>query len=283
MQSTYIVMLVLALFFGSALPSAVQKVESVTRQNQIQQDALGADPEENLPCDLWEIEPRCSEGTRLTVNGISLYYEDRGQGEPLLLLHGGGGSAENFNLMLPELVEHYRVITPDSRAQGRSTDTDEPLSYRIMVEDMVALLDSLGIESAFVGGWSDGAAIAIHMAIYYPQRVRALLLTPVDLSADALTQEWWDLAKQMNLPEKLTTFWYRTRTSPTVDQLAGITAPTVFVIGKDEQFVKLDHVAWQYMSIPGAEVVWIPGADHFLVAMPDPVNEAFLSFLDGQR
>jgi pimeloyl-ACP methyl ester carboxylesterase len=118
--------------------------------------------------------------------------------------------------------------------------------------------------------------------MYYPKRVRALLLTPVDLSAEALTQLWWDQSEQWSLPERLTTFWYG-RTSPTKDQLAGITAPTLFVIGKDEQFVKLDHVAWQYESIPGAEVVWIPGADHILVAKPDAVNKAFLSFLDRQR
>ena len=100
-------------------------------------------------CGLWTIEPRCSEGIHLQVNDISLYYEARGQGEPLLLLHGGGGSAEHFNFMLAGLAERYRVITPDSRTHGRSTDAEEPLSYRIMVEDMVALLDSLNINSAY--------------------------------------------------------------------------------------------------------------------------------------
>ncbi|MCP5113076.1 MAG: alpha/beta fold hydrolase, partial [bacterium] len=117
-------------------------------------------------CSLWKTEPECSEGESIQVNGISLYFEMRGQGEPLLLLHGGGGSGEHFNLMLPELTKHFRVITPDGRAQGRSTDSNEPLSYRLMAADMAALLDSLDIDSAFVGGWSDGAAIAIHLAIY---------------------------------------------------------------------------------------------------------------------
>lgn len=201
-----------------------------------------------------------------------------------MLLHGGGGSAEHFNPMIPELAKHFRVITPDSHAQGRSTDTDEPLSYRQMVEDMIGLLDSLGIDSAYVGGWSDGAALAIYTAIYHPERVRALLLTAVDLSSEALTEVFREDAKEWKLPEKLETLWYETRVSPTEEELAGIRAPTLFVIGEKEQYIKLDHIAWQYNSIPGAEVVWIPDADHFLVLnKPDEVSQAFLSFVNKHR
>ena len=238
-------------------------------------------PENVEKCGLWEVVSRCSDGERLKVNGISLYYEVHGQGEPLLLMHGAGGSAENFNLMLPELSKHYRVITPDTRAQGRSTDADGPVSYRGMVEDMIALLDALEIDSAYVGGWSDGAAIALHMAIYHPTRVRALLLTPVDLSPDGLVDSYWEETEQHAFPEKLVT-WWRTRAGPTEQELVGISIPTLFVIGKEEQYVKPEHLAWQYQSIPGAEVVWIPSVDHMLVTKPDAVSEAFLSFLESQ-
>jgi pimeloyl-ACP methyl ester carboxylesterase len=233
-------------------------------------------------CGLWTIEPECSDGTYLPINGISLYYEEHGQGEPLLLLHGGAGSAENFNLMLPGLAKHYRVITPDSRAQGRSTDDDKPLSYLQMVDDMIALLDALDIGSAYVGGWSDGAAIALHMAIYHPKRVRALLLTPVDLTSDGLSDLFWEETKEMEFPEKLET-WWRERLRPTEEDMSGINVPTLFVIGENEQYVKLDHVSWQYKLIPGAEVAWIPDADHILPAYPDAVNGAFLSFLKQQH
>jgi len=65
--------------------------------------------------------------------------------------------------------------------------------------------------------------------------------------------------------------------------MSGIRAPSLFVIGEKEQYVKLDHVAWQYRLIPGAEVLWILGADHFLVSKPDKVNEAFVSFLNKHR
>ena len=190
-----------------------------------------------------EIEPGCSGGEFLEINDISLYYEVHGQGEPLLLMHTGNGSARDFDLMLPELTKHFLVITPDSRGQGRSTDTDEPLSYRQMVEDMIALLDSLGIDSAYVGGLSDGAAIAIHLAIHYPERVRALLVTAVDLFPEALAQVFWKQAEQWNLPEKLVTMW-NTRPRLTEEELAGIRAPTLIVAGKQEQYVKHDHIEW---------------------------------------
>lgn len=247
------------------------------------QDHPQAVQEENVGCSSWEIEDGCSEGDTLKINGISLYYEVRGQGEPLLLLHGGGGSAEHFNLMLPELTKHFRVITPDSRAQGRSTDTDEPLSYHQMVEDMIGLLDSLGIDAAYVGGWSGGAADAIHMAIYYPERIRALLLTPAALSAEALTEVFWEQFEQWDVPEKLGK-WWRTRSGPTEEELAGIRAPTLIVAGKDEQFVKHDHFAWWHRVIPSSELLWLPEADHFsVVNKPDAVNRAFLSFLSRHR
>jgi len=238
----------------------------------------------NSACSTWEISSGCSEGSFLQINGISLYYEVHGEGEPLLMLHGGGGSAEHFNPMLPELSERFQVITPDTRAQGRSTDTDEALSYRQFADDMVALLDSLGIASAYVGGWSDGAAIAIHIAMHHPERVRALLLTAVDLSSEALTETFLEESKQWNLPEKLSTFWFQTRTTPTTEELAAIRTPTLFVIGEEEQYIKPAHLAWQYESIPQSEVVWIPEADHMLVLEnPDEVNEAFISFIAKHR
>jgi len=94
---------------------------------------------------------------------------------------------------------------------------------------------------------------------------------------------WKDLDK-FDLPEKLTTLWFETRISPTEEELAGIQVPTLFVIGEEEQYIKLDHVAWQYESIPTAEVVWIPDADHAqFVRKPDEVNQALLSFMNRHR
>jgi pimeloyl-ACP methyl ester carboxylesterase len=226
---------------------------------------------------------KCSKGAFLEINGICLYYEVHGQGDPILLMQGGGGSAEVFNRMLPGLTTHFQVITPDTRGRGRSTDTADPLSYRQFVEDMVGLLDALGIDSAFVGGYSEGAATAIHMAISYPDRVRALILTPVNLDAHVFPKRFWEDAERWNLPQKQVTF-YRSKISPTEEEMASIRAPALIVIGTEEQYVALDHLAWQYETIPEAKVVWLEGADHGdLVIEPDRVVEAIMTFLQRVR
>jgi pimeloyl-ACP methyl ester carboxylesterase len=219
----------------------------------------------------------------LHINGISLYYQVYGQGEPLLLMHGGNGSSENFRAMLPELMKHFQVITPDSRAHGRSTDSDKPLSYRQLVDDMVGLLDALRIDSVYAGGWSDGAGTGLHMAIYHPNRVSALILTPVDLSAEALSDIFWEDAKarNWNIPNKLAT-WWSTRTSPSEEELSRIEVPTLIIAGQDEQYIKHDYFKRWHQVIPNSELVWIPEASHFLVyEKPDEVNQAILSFLNN--
>jgi pimeloyl-ACP methyl ester carboxylesterase len=219
----------------------------------------------------------------LHINGISLYYQVYGQGEPLLLMHGGNGSSENFRAMLPELMKHFQVITPDSRAHGRSTDSDKPLSYRQLVDDMVGLLDALRIDSVYAGGWSDGAGTGLHMAIYHPNRVSALILTPVDLSAEALSDIFWEdaEARNWNIPNKLAT-WWSTRTSPSEEELSRIEVPTLIIAGQDEQYIKHDYFKRWNQLIPNSELVWIPAASHFLVyEKPDEVNQAILSFLDN--
>jgi pimeloyl-ACP methyl ester carboxylesterase len=218
----------------------------------------------------------------LHINGISLYCQVHGQGEPLLLMHGANGSSKSFRAMVPELMKHFQVITPDSRAHGRSTDSDQPLSYRQMVDDMVGLLDALGIESVNAGGWSDGAGTGLHMAIHHPNRVSALILTPVDLSAEALSDLYWEdaRARQWNIPEKLAT-WWSTRTSPSEEELSRIDVPTLIVAGQNEQYIKHDYFKRWHQVIPNSELVWIPEASHFLVyEKPDEVNQAILSFLN---
>jgi pimeloyl-ACP methyl ester carboxylesterase len=86
------------------------------------------------------------------VNGIKLYYEIYGQGPPLVVLHGNGGSIKNATGFYPDLIKHYKVIAIDSRAQGRSTDTDKPLTYDQMAADVNSLLEQLQIDSVFIWG-----------------------------------------------------------------------------------------------------------------------------------
>src|SRR5512137_1463851 len=103
-------------------------------------------------------------GKYVSVNDIKVYYEVYGEGEPLLLLHGNGGSIENFTYQIPELSRHFKVIAVDSRAQGRTSDSDQEISYALMASDMSELIDKLNLGKVNVVGWSDGGNIGLELA-----------------------------------------------------------------------------------------------------------------------
>ena len=94
-----------------------------------------------------------------------MYYEVHGEGEPVLLLHGGTGSGKNWSKIVPTLSAHYQLIVPDSRAQGRSTDSDRPLDYDLLTDDVIRFMDHLDIESVYVIGASDGGIIGLNLAM----------------------------------------------------------------------------------------------------------------------
>ena len=92
------------------------------------------------------------------VNGISLYYEEHGSGQPLILLHGGYATSETYAAILPSLASGRRVITVDLQGHGRTADVDRPLSFQTMGDDIAALIRHLGLAQADVMGYSFGAA-----------------------------------------------------------------------------------------------------------------------------
>ena len=107
-------------------------------------------------------------GRYAEVNGIELYYEIYGEGQPLVVLHGNGGSIADFSMHYPYFIENnYKVIAIDSRAQGRSGDSEEELTYMLMASDVNALLDKLNLDSVYIWGHSDGAIIGLILAFYY--------------------------------------------------------------------------------------------------------------------
>jgi len=110
------------------------------------------------------------------VNGLKMYYEIYGAGEPLVLLHGGVGSTENFSAILPSLSKTRQVIVVDLQAHGRTADIDRPLRYETMADDVAALIQYLRIEKADVIGYSLGGGVALRTTIQHPGLVKRLIV-----------------------------------------------------------------------------------------------------------
>lgn len=111
------------------------------------------------------------------VNGLNLYYEIHGAGQPLVLLHGGLGTVQMmFREILPSLAERHQVIAVELQAHGHTADIDRPMSYEFMADDVAALLKHLGIEQADILGYSLGGGVALQTAIRHPDVVRKLVV-----------------------------------------------------------------------------------------------------------
>lgn len=121
------------------------------------------------------------------MNGIELYYQIHGKGQPLVLLHGGLGAIEMFGEVLPMLAAGRQVIGVDLQAHGRTADIDRPMSYEAMADDVAALIQYLRLGKADVMGYSLGGSVAIQTAIRHPDVVRKL----VAVSAPHKKSAWY--------------------------------------------------------------------------------------------
>jgi pimeloyl-ACP methyl ester carboxylesterase len=111
----------------------------------------------------------------IDANGVHTYYETEGEGEPLVLLHGGTAPIETWAAQRPALAAKYTVYLPERRAHGRTADVDGPITYEIMADDTIAFMDALGISNAYLVGWSDGANTGMLVALHRPDLVRTLV------------------------------------------------------------------------------------------------------------
>lgn len=113
---------------------------------------------------------------KVQANGIELYYETHGAGEPLVLVSGLGYSAWQWHRMIPFLAEHFQVVTFDNRGVGQSDKPAGPYTAQMLAADTVGLLDALGIDKAIVAGHSMGGFVAQALALDFPQKVSKLIL-----------------------------------------------------------------------------------------------------------
>jgi pimeloyl-ACP methyl ester carboxylesterase len=125
----------------------------------------------------------------LPINGLNYYYAIYGQGEPLLLLHGGLGTTDMFAPILPKLAENRTVIGVDLQGHGRTALGDRPLSLEAMGDDVAAIVKALGYDQVDVMGYSLGGGVAFRMAVQHPEAVRRLVLVSAGYAADGFYAE----------------------------------------------------------------------------------------------
>jgi pimeloyl-ACP methyl ester carboxylesterase len=118
--------------------------------------------------------PKAAESGLAPVNGIKIWYAAFGDGEPVILLHGGLVNSNWWGNQVRALQTRYRIIVMDSRGHGRSSRDDAPYGYDLMASDVLGLMDFLKIRKAAIVGWSDGAIIGLDTAIHHPDRLSKL-------------------------------------------------------------------------------------------------------------
>ncbi|MEO7444584.1 MAG: alpha/beta hydrolase [Ferruginibacter sp.] len=214
-------------------------------------------------------------GNFMKLRGINMYYETYGAGEPMLIIHGNGGSIDNFLYQIPYFAKNYKVILADSRAQGKTADTGDSLSYEMMTDDLNALLDGLHLDSCYVIGWSDGGINGLLLAIRHPDKVKKLAVTGANLTPDtsAVDPEVYkwamkmnaDLQKKPNNPKVknerklMNLLSYEPHIS--LAQLATISCPTL-VIGGDHDILLPRHTLLIAESIPKSYLWILPNSGH---------------------
>jgi pimeloyl-ACP methyl ester carboxylesterase len=234
------------------------------------------------------------------VNGLHMYYEEYGSGSPVVLLHGGTSTGRlEWEGYIPCLSEHFKVIVPDCRGHGKTDNPMGKLSYRLMAEDIVALIKELRLEKPFVGGWSDGGQIALEIGIHYSALVKALIVggalikisdtylkelrtwgmqSPGSIDFNKIEQEhpeyvrmWpethspvYGLDYWKKLLVDISKMWLDTEEFPG-DSISNISVPTLVLHADHDEFIPVEDAVRIFTLIPNAELSIIPNANHFTI------------------
>lgn len=255
------------------------------------------------PQDLLPKDADLGKGTTAKINGVDIYYEVYGEGDPVFLLHGGLGNGDYFVNQIPALAEHYQVVVMDSRGHGRSSFDATPISYAVMAKDVLGLMDLLKIEKTDIVGWSDGGIIGLDLAIRHPTRVgRVFAFAANTVTAGVIdgvennptfarfiARAGEEYARLSPTPDQYDAFvqqisrMWATQPEWTDAQLQGIRAEVLVVDGDHDEAIRRPHTEYIAATIPGAGLLILPNASHFAF-LQDPAlfNVAMLHFL-GDR
>lgn len=246
--------------------------------------------------------PQANESGYAPINGIQMYYAVYGQGDPILLIHGGLGHADIWANQVIELSKTHKVIVGDSRGHGRSTRDEKPYGYDLMASDYLALLDFLKVDKTALVGWSDGGIIGLDIAMNYPERLTRLFAQAANVTVDGVDPNVMnnptfgafiercgkDYARLSKTPDQYSAFvdqishMWASEPAWTKEQLAAIKIPTAIVLGDHDEAITRVHTDYMAAIIPGAKLIILKDASHFAM-LQDPAGytKAVLDFLGG--
>lgn len=240
------------------------------------------------------------------LDGLEMYYETRGEGEPLLLLHGFTGSGADWDLVFTEPPVGHRVVVPDLRGHGRSTNPSSTFTFRQAALDVFALLDRVGIERCKAVGLSAGAKTLLHMATQQPARVEAMVLvsgTPYfpnearaimrSMTVERYTEEEWQVMRQRHThgDDQIRALWQQGHDfrasyddmNFTPPYLSTISARTLIVHGDRDPFYPVTMAMEMHTAIPRSSLWVVPNGGHGPIfgAFAPRFVETALAFLSG--
>jgi pimeloyl-ACP methyl ester carboxylesterase len=239
-------------------------------------------------------------GKFIEANGLRMYYEEYGAGDPLILLHGGLETSQMWTPMIPDFTSQFQVITPDSRGHGRTDNPEGVFSYSLMGADITAFIKALGLSKPFIIGYSDGGQTALEIAMMYPGLVRGYMIGGIYHSITEAWQqfirfelgmkepglvdtEWLMAAKPdaitywqalhdsfhepgywKQLLHQISSLWLGTLHYSQAD-LEKIKDPILFFCGDRDDFCPPAQNLEMYRMVNHAELAVIPNADHFSI------------------
>lgn len=220
-------------------------------------------------------------GKKFIHDGVQLYYEVYGTGQPVLLVHGNGSSIGWFKAQIDYFRKHYQVIAMDSRDQGKSGDSPDKITYEKMADDLAALLDQLKSPPVYILGWSDGGIEALLLCMRHPEKVKKIAAMAANLYPAGAHPQTLELVRSMlsaipaserDTPQgrrelKVT---HMMLDEPHIEPnaLEAITAPTLVLAG-DHDLILDEHTLEIYHHIPNSELCIFPNATH-MIPYDDP-------------
>jgi pimeloyl-ACP methyl ester carboxylesterase len=254
----------------------------------------------------------------LPVNGLQMYYEIHGTGQPLVLLHGAFSAiGTSFEQLLPGLAETRQVIAFELQGHGRTADIDRPLTLEGMADDVAAAIDRLGFEPADIFGYSTGGAVGLQLAIRYPDVVRKLVLASVTYTMAGVHPGLMEGLGEMTPEMMHGSPWHEEylRTAPhpedfpklfakktemdrqikdlPAEAISAIKAPVLLIIG-DSDLVRPEHAVEMFRllgggvfgdtpaGLPNSQLAILPGTSHVTVVnRADLLLPMITSFLDA--